>query len=84
VNPAHLFLGTQAENVADMRTKKRHQHGERHGNAKLTEALIRDIACLTFTGATRSETALRVGISQHQVVDVVNGRAWRHMQGIFG
>lgn len=27
-NPAHLFLGTQAENLSDMRRKGRHCHGD--------------------------------------------------------
>ncbi|WP_428999621.1 hypothetical protein [Stenotrophomonas maltophilia] len=27
-NPGHLFLGTQAQNLADMRAKGRHCHGD--------------------------------------------------------
>jgi hypothetical protein len=38
VRPDHLFLGTHADNVADMNAKGRHARGERHGRAKLTDA----------------------------------------------
>ena len=46
VDPGHLFLGTNADNRADMVAKGRQSKGETHGPAKLTErqalAILRD------------------------------------------
>jgi hypothetical protein len=54
VNPAHLFLGSQADNVADMIAKGRahDSRGERAGNVKLTSEQVT---------AIRAEPLLRVG-----------------------
>jgi len=46
VNPQHLVLGTQIDNIADTVAQRRHAHGEKHGAARLSEAdvlAIRDI-----------------------------------------
>src|ERR1051326_9199834 len=43
VSPAHLFLGTPADNVKDMSAKGRNRQGEKHGSAKLTRAQVRRI-----------------------------------------
>lgn len=43
VNPAHLFLGTQADNMTDMHKKARHCFGETHPLHRLTESDVRDI-----------------------------------------
>lgn len=40
VNTDHLFLGTGADNVADMCSKGRHSFGERNGHCKLTTAQV--------------------------------------------
>jgi hypothetical protein len=43
VNPSHLFLGTQKDNMADCSRKRRICRGETHGNAKLTEANVAQV-----------------------------------------
>jgi len=42
VRPDHLFLGTQQDNLQDMRNKGRHRWGlgERHAHAKLTTEIV--------------------------------------------
>ena len=42
-NPDHLYLGTNANNTADMLARGRESRGERSGQAKLTETQARDI-----------------------------------------
>ena len=43
VNPAHLFLGTHADNMADRGAKGRQLKGERHHKARLTAAQVAEI-----------------------------------------
>lgn len=44
-NPAHLFIGTQADNARDRNTKGRTRppRGEANGQAKLTEDIVRSL-----------------------------------------
>src|SRR5687768_12918975 len=40
VNPAHLFLGTQGDNIRDAAAKGRMPRGERHHESKLTTPVV--------------------------------------------
>lgn len=82
VNPAHLFLGTQAENVSDMVAKGRARggppSGELHPKAKLTrEAVVAIRARYSAGGISLQSLADEHGVSKKTVLNVVKGRIWR-------
>lgn len=73
INPRHLFLGTQADNVADMVAKGRQSRGDSHARAKLTSA---DVAAIRASqGASRRELAKRYSISIGYISAIRSGRA---------
>jgi hypothetical protein len=79
VNPAHLFLGTHAENMADAAVKSRMPRGENRHNAKLTDELVRQIRAARATGRTYVQIANDLGVSRHNASLVSRGITWRHV-----
>jgi len=78
VNPAHLFLGTPAENVRDMRAKGRNRRGEKHGSAKLTQAQVRRIKTMLKEDRLYvSEIAREFGVSETTIRAIRDGRTWK-------
>lgn len=78
VNPAHLSVGTQTENMADMRRKGRQNHGERNGHARLTASLVHEIRLLS-DHLSASELARQYGISAPHAWDIIHGKRWQHV-----
>lgn len=78
-NPAHLFLGTQAENLADMVAKGRSSRGSRHHNALVTEADVREIRRRRSTGEAGIAVAVEFGLSEAAVSNIVHRKTWRHV-----
>lgn len=76
VNPAHLRLGTKTENMADMVSRGRHAPGERHPNAKLTEA---DVVMIRTSDRTLAELAEMTGVSFQTVSRIRRGERWAHV-----
>ena len=82
VNPVrHLFLGTNADNMADMVTKGRsYRHrGERNGSSKLREDDVRAIRRLLASGVKPAKVAEQFSITRQHVSDLGSGRRWRHL-----
>lgn len=76
INPDHLFLGTNAANMADMVAKERQaaKSGELNGNAKLSASQAAEIRAAT---GTLTDVAARFGISKSMVSLIRRGEAWK-------
>lgn len=81
VNPKHLFLGTQKDNMVDMRKKNRQPSvlGEKNPKAKLTEEIVLEIRLLYQFGIRQYEIAKMYKISRFLVFDIVHRRKWKHV-----
>jgi hypothetical protein len=94
-NPAHLFLGTNAENMRDMRRKGRgvpppvrfggpggvppKLRGEKHGRAKLSSGDVLDARAAYGAGARIAELARRYGVHPRTMRDALLGKHWSHL-----
>ena len=75
VNPAHLFLGTQLDNIRDMDRKGRRATGSAHGSARLSETEVRFIRSRELKPA---QCAKKLGISVNTVRCIIYRRdIWR-------
>jgi hypothetical protein len=97
INPADLFLGTSADNSADMVQKGRQARGERQGRhtkpwtkplgenvgtSKLTDSQVIEIRLRYATGEfTQYRLADEYGVNQAQIGHIVKGETWGHLPG---
>lgn len=81
VNPSHLFLGTQKDNVADMLKKGRGNHpkGSAHHGAKLIEGDIPRIRDMIRCGATSRSIANLFKVSPATICLINTGKIWAHI-----
>ena len=84
VNPEHLFVGTQTDNMRDCRDKGRNKYpdtrGTKHGMSKLSDDDVRKIRGMA-AASSQQAIARHFGISQERVHSVLHGRAWSHVDG---
>lgn len=81
INPSHLFLGTHAENMRDMREKNRNKYpktvGELNGQAKLSIRSIRMIRQFLCQGISGIELSKAYKISTAQISRIKTNKKWR-------
>jgi hypothetical protein len=87
VNPMHLFLGTQRDNIVDMYRKGRGKgrgaivKGEKNGRAKLTESQVLEIRELytPYGKYSQSKLAAMFGVEQMTINYIINNKIWKHV-----
>ncbi len=79
VNPDHLWLGTQKENMRDMVEKGRSARGARASGAKLSEHQVREIRKLYEDGFSQYRIAEEYDVSQRNISMIVRRKTWTHI-----
>ena len=82
ISPAHLYLGTQKQNVLDRNAKNRHvdTRGSKHPRASIDESkarLIKDM--LEETTLSNRKIGQFLAVSIHVINDISRGKTWRHI-----
>lgn len=94
VNPNHLKIGTQQENIRDKIARNRqakglangtHTHpekrpmGEKIGNSKLKESEVKLIKKSLLSGATLSWLAEQFNVTKQSISGIKRQKTWRHV-----
>lgn len=80
-NPAHLRLGTVADNNADKQAKGRAKsaRGELNGHARITEGDVLEMRARRRAGEPNKSIAQSFGVPYYVVWGAVTGRTWKHL-----
>jgi hypothetical protein len=79
INPEHLELGTQLDNIQDAVLRGRSAKGEQIPNSNLTEAIVRDILSFPRSGRYVKEISIKFGIPKCNVNNILHNVTWRHV-----
>lgn len=79
VNPNHLFLGTQKDNLQDMAKKGRSTIGEKNPRSKLSETAVRLIKLKIKYGIPDAEIASIHKVSRSCINLIKQGKRWNHV-----
>lgn len=77
-NPRHLNWKTHAENIADKRKHGTALIGERHHQARLTEAQVLEIRSLRGE-VSRKALASKYGVGRATIDNIVDRATWTHI-----
>jgi len=77
VNPAHLKLGSQRENIRDRDKRNRQPRGERNGRSRLSRE---DVKSIREDDRPAKELAKRFDTTSSNVREIRSGRSWRHVE----
>jgi len=87
VNPDHLFLGTQSDNLQDMKSKGRGKipnplpttRGESHWKNKLTKEQVSEIR--SRSSESRKALAVEFKTTPRYISSIISGTKWKWLKG---
>ena len=82
IRPAHLWIGTQTENILDMDRKGRRRvlRGEEIGMSKLSQSQILKIRSMYASGNyTQKEIGDEYHMTHRAIGNIVNRKTWKHI-----
>lgn len=79
VNPRHLVIGSQVDNVKDRVDRDRSAYGEKNGRAKLTWDTVRAIRafCLGEKRGAPVRASVEFGVNIAIVRDILKNKTWK-------
>lgn len=95
VDPAHLELGTQEQNIQDAVDRRRYRHGDDHPfrmrpelvargetrtQAKLTDTKVREIRARAAAGESGRSLAREFGVSASIAGRIIRRERWTHVE----
>ena len=81
INPEHLIVGTQGENIKDMfdRNRQNIMRGGKHGRAKLTESNVSEIKQRLRNNESCSMICKDYDVTEMVIQHIKSNRTWRHV-----
>jgi len=79
VNPNHLYLGTNKDNMRDKAERNFNIKGEKNHSAKYTNKDILKIRGLYKNGVKQIDIAKIFNTKQGAISDIVNRKVWKHI-----
>jgi DNA invertase Pin-like site-specific DNA recombinase len=83
VNPRHLSIGSQSENLrqASRRGRSGAARGSRQAFAKLNEDDVNSIVMAVRLGAKQKDIADEFGVHATTISKIMRGASWKHVEG---
>jgi len=86
IEPSHLHLGSQKDNMREMRERNRAKDetrgrkGERHPKCKLSNEQIKEIRILRKQGVYGTQLSKIYGVSNPMIYYICNMKNWKHIE----
>lgn len=77
VNPDHLWIGTQSDNMQDMIKKGRYNYGTKNRLSKLNHQQVLEIKNSRESGRFLSK---KFDVSEATIINIRKNRTWRHLK----